>query len=53
MYNIQEAGSNTLRVVVDLKMNTPSIPAEAYIQVKELYSKIVEKETEKVVLTKI
>ncbi len=53
MYNIQEAGNNTLRVVVDLKMNMPSIPAEGYTQVRELYKKIVEKETEKIVLTKI
>ena len=42
-----------IRVMVDLKINVPVISAEHYESIKELYKIIVEKETEKVVLSKI
>jgi len=47
------AKDNTIQVLADLKMNTAIIPAIDYPNLKELYKKIVEKEAEKVVLTKI
>ena len=51
-YHIAEKGS-TIQLKVDLKMNMAIIPAQNYAGVKELYKKVVEKETEKVVLSKI
>lgn len=45
--------SNSLQVMVDIKINTAVIPSMKYEGVKELFKKIVEKETEKVVLSKI
>lgn len=50
-YKILEDG-NKLRVIVDVKVNLPSIPAQYYPQVRELYKKMVEKEAEKIVLVK-
>ncbi|WP_299535239.1 DUF3857 domain-containing protein [Ulvibacterium sp.] len=47
------AQDNTIQVLADLKMNTAIIPAVDYPDLKELYKKIVEKEAEKVVLSKI
>lgn len=44
---------NKIQVVVDVKMNQAIIPVGDYAGIKELYKNIVEKETEKVVLSKI
>ncbi len=52
VYRIAQ-GEQQLNVIVELKMNLPIIPAQNYPEVKELYKKLVEKETEKVVLSKI
>jgi len=52
IYKIVEV-DNSLQVMVDLKVNVAVIPANNYKEVKEFYKKIVEKETEKVVLSKI
>ncbi|QLG44426.1 DUF3857 domain-containing protein [Costertonia aggregata] len=45
--------TNMLQVVVDTKLNQAVIPVHGYASLKEFYKKIVEKETEKVVLSKI
>ena len=45
--------NNTIQVMVDLKVNKAVIPATNYAAIKELYKKVIEKETEKVVLSKI
>ncbi len=50
-YKIVQQGK-MLQLMVNLKMNKAVIPATEYPLVKELYKKVVEKETEKVVLTK-
>lgn len=47
------AKGNQIQVLADLKMNTAIIAAVDYPNLKELYKKIVEKEAEKVVLSKI
>jgi hypothetical protein len=52
VYQISDKGTQ-LQVMVDLKMNVAVIPPQNYASVKEFYKKIVEKETEKVVLSKI
>lgn len=51
-YKIVDAGKN-LQVMVDLKLNKAIIAASFYPDVKEIFKKAVEKQTEKVVLTKI
>tara|TARA_R110002167_G_scaffold36686_6_gene115867 strand:+ start:775 stop:2826 length:2052 start_codon:yes stop_codon:yes gene_type:complete len=51
LYKIVQQG-NMLQLMVNLKMNQAIIPATDYQLIKELYKKVVEKETEKVVLTK-
>ncbi|MGB5822380.1 MAG: transglutaminase domain-containing protein [Saonia sp.] len=53
VYKIVDGGNNMIQVIADLKMNSAVIPAQNYAGVKELYKKMVEKETEKVVLSKI
>ena len=45
--------SNTLQINVEFKMNKAVIPSNYYADIKELYKNVVEKETEKVVLSKI
>ncbi len=52
VYNIVAKG-NQLQIVVDLKVNSAIIPAQNYLGIKEFYKKVIEKETEKVVLSKI
>ena len=52
LYHIAEK-DNVIQLKVDIKMNMAVIPAENYSAIKELYKKVVEKETEKVVLSKI
>ncbi len=52
IYRIAQQGNN-LQVMVDLKINQAVIPAFSYSAIKELYKKVIEKETEKVVLSKI
>ncbi|WP_271855644.1 DUF3857 domain-containing protein [Patiriisocius marinus] len=51
-YLISEAGSN-LQLAVTLDINNPIFVADDYQYVKAMFSQIVEKETEKVVLSKI
>lgn len=41
-----------LQVLVDIKMNSSIVPAEQYQYIKEFFNKVVQKETEQVVLTK-
>ena len=52
VYRIAEQ-NKMLQVMVDLKINQAVIPALNYAEIKELYKKVIEKETEKVVLSKI
>lgn len=52
VYKIVEGTAN-LQVLVDFKLKAAVLPAEHYAEVKQLYKKIVEKEMEKVVLSKI
>lgn len=51
-YQIIENGSS-LQVMVDLKMNKSVISANHYADLKELFKNVVEKQTEKLVLSKI
>ncbi|MEM7556819.1 MAG: DUF3857 domain-containing protein [Cyanobacteria bacterium P01_A01_bin.84] len=53
VYKIIDQGNNKLQVMADLKINLPVIPAQQYEGIKQLFKKMVEKETEKVVLSKI
>ena len=50
-YKIIDKG-NSLQVMVDLKINNAVMSTEYYEHVKELFKKVVEKQTEKVVLSK-
>jgi len=45
--------ANKLQVAVDITINQAIIPVNDYLGIKELYKNIIEKETEKVVLSKI
>ncbi|WP_425234298.1 transglutaminase domain-containing protein [Ulvibacterium sp.] len=51
IYKVMAQG-NKIQVLADLKMNAAIIPAVDYHNLKEFYKKIVEKEAEKVVLSK-
>lgn len=51
-YKIVDNGKN-LQVMVDLKINKAVLSAEYYADLKELFKNAVEKQTEKVVLSKI
>jgi len=42
-----------IQLTVDVKINQAIIPVHEYGSIKELYKKIIEKETEKVVLSKV
>ena len=52
-YRMKDMGNGTLQLVSDLSVNQAVIPAMYYPMLKEFYKSIVEKETEKVVLSKI
>ncbi len=52
-YRIQTQGPRKVQLLVELMINEAVIPAVYYPMVKEIYRKIIEKESEKVVLTKI
>jgi hypothetical protein len=52
-YRIKDMGNGNLQLVSDLSVNHAIIPAVYYPMLKEFYKSIVEKETEKVVLSKI
>jgi len=52
MYKIIDNGKN-LQLVVDLKINKAVLSTEYYADLKELFKIAVEKQTEKVVLSKI
>ena len=51
-YNILETNLG-IQLTVDVKINQAIIPVHEYGSIKELYKKIIEKETEKVVLSKV
>lgn len=50
-YNIMQQG-NVIQLMVVLNINYPIIPADYYDTVKNFFGKVVEKETEKIVLKK-
>jgi len=52
-YIISKTNNKHLQVLLLYKINSPVIPANQYEILKEFYKQIVEKQTEKVVLTKI
>lgn len=51
-YNIRESDGG-IQLLVDVRINQAIIPAHEYGNIKELYRNIIEKETEKVVLSKV
>jgi len=51
-YQVIQAG-NKLKTLSTLRFNAPMIPAEYYTYLKDFYTQVVEKETEKIVLEKI
>lgn len=51
-YNISSKG-NSIQVIINQEINSAIIPPRYYIALKEYYSKLVQKETEKIVLSKI
>ena len=52
IYQIVEKG-NSLQVLADIKINQAVIPPHHYDSLKEMFKKVVEKEAERVVLSKI
>ncbi|RUA17103.1 MAG: transglutaminase, partial [Flavobacteriia bacterium] len=50
-YNIT-AGGNQINVRVEESINTPIVPSHYYADLKEFFRHIVEKESEKIILTK-
>jgi len=52
-YQIRQMANRSLQVLVQLNVNQAVIPAANYPALKEFYKKVVEKESEKVVLSKI
>jgi hypothetical protein len=52
-YQIKDLGNGNLQLLSDLSVNQAVISAHYYPLLKEFYKSIVEKETEKVVLSKI
>lgn len=51
-YNLKGGVSNQIQVVTSLEINADIVPAPYYESLKEFYSQLVQKETEKIVLTK-
>ena len=51
-YNITQNG-NTIYVKANVKFKSAMIGPENYVHLKDFYTKLIEKETEKVVLSKI
>jgi transglutaminase-like putative cysteine protease len=52
-YILQDTGAQAIQLSVTLELNAPIILPEDYQYIKALFSQIVEKENEKVVLTKV
>ncbi len=52
-YVIVKKGANKLQVLTSIKFNTPIIPPNYYVELKGFFKQVVEKQTEKVVLTKL
>jgi len=52
IYNVIKTDSG-IQLMVDVKINQAIIPPHEYYSIKELYKNIIEKETEKVVLSKV
>ena len=50
-YQVQQAG-NKIKVFCSLEFNSPIIPAQYYVYLKDFYGKLVKKESEKIVLVK-
>ncbi len=53
LFNVVAVGSQSIQITSDLKMNHAVIPSINYHGLKEFYKAIVEKQAEKVVLSKI
>jgi len=52
-YIISKVSNTNLQVLLNFRINNPIIPSSQYKTLKEFYKQLVEKQTEKVVLTKI
>jgi len=52
-YIVSKTNNTHLQVLLFYKINSPVIPANQYKILKEFYKQLIEKQTEKVVLTKI
>ena len=52
LYTLKK-NSTGLQVLVDMKFNNSVIPSKHYQYIKEFFNKVVQKETEQVVLTKV
>lgn len=52
-YQLKDLGNGNLQLLSDLSINQAVVPATYYPMLKEFYKSIIEKETEKVVLSKI
>jgi hypothetical protein len=52
-YNIQKDNSGVVQIVVTEDINTAILPAEFYVPLKDYFSQIVSKETDKIVLKKL
>ena len=53
LFRVKQTGSSTIQIISDLKMSKAVIPAHDYLAVKEFYKTVVEKQAEKVILSKI
>ena len=51
-YNISSM-QDKISVRVEIEMNTPVYPPHYYLNLKEFYRQVVEKESEKIILAKI
>lgn len=52
-YNIQKGNSGVIQIVVTEDINTAILPADFYLPLKDYFSQIVSKETDKIVLKKL
>jgi transglutaminase-like putative cysteine protease len=52
-YNIKKDNSGVVQIVVTEDINTAILPAEFYVPLKDYFSQIVSKETDKIVLKKL
>jgi len=52
-YNIQKANNGMIQIMVSEEINEAILPAEFYLPLKDYFSQIVSKETDKIVLKKL